>query len=88
MVMENRQTFKVFVTKYALTAGIEEVEVEACEGSSGMVKGPSVFEYYHGEGREWHRTRESAVKKAEDMRARKLESLNKQIAKLEKFKFA
>lgn len=44
-------------------------------------------EYYHGEGDEWHLTKEAAIKKAEEMRAEKIESLKNQIAKLEKRKF-
>lgn len=38
-------------------------------------------------GNEWHRTREEAVARAEQMRAAKIASLKKQIAKLEKLSF-
>ena len=38
----------------------------------------------HGEGKDWHRTKESAVKRAENMRAAKIASMRKSIAKLEK----
>lgn len=87
MVMENKPRFKAFITKYALTDGIKEVEVEVCDEYPGMVKGSGLFALYHGEGKEWHRTRESAVKKAEEMRVNRIASLKKQITKLEKLKF-
>ena len=43
--------------------------------------------YFHGEGREWHRTKESAIDKAEEMRKKKIETMKKQIEKLEKMEF-
>ena len=82
---------RVWVTKYALTKGILPREVEVCEGTSiDMVKvlgGNRWAEHYHGEGREWHRTRESATKRAAEMRDKKLKSLRKQIARLENMDF-
>lgn len=73
---------KVYITKYALTKGILEAEAEFCTGT-GMIN-VGRHGYYHGEGKEWHRTREVAVKRAEIMRTNKIESLQKSIAKLEK----
>lgn len=52
-----------------------------------MANGKAWNDYYHGEGKEWHRTRESAVAKAEEMRCKKIDSLKKQIEKLEKKRF-
>lgn len=86
---------KVWVTKYALTQGILEKEVEICSSdvSGHMIKitgtgiGWSPSEYYYGNGKEWHETKESAIKMAEFMRLKKIESLKKQIIKLEKMKF-
>lgn len=80
---------KAFITKYALTAGIQEVDVEQDAASPKLVSSRTGFEtsYYWGEGRDWHRTRESAVARAEEMRQKKLASLSKSIAKLEKLKF-
>ena len=71
----------VYITKYALTEGILEKEAKPCGNASMVQVGPS---YFHGEGKDWHRTRESAVKKAEAMRLKKIESLKRSIAKLEK----
>jgi hypothetical protein len=57
----------LWVTKYALTQGITEMDGEICHSiSSNMASGPGLFENYHGD--DWHRTRESAVAKSEDMR--------------------
>lgn len=81
---------KVWITKYALTQGINEVEAEICATDMIMVKArkPRCFnEYYYGEGKEWHRNRESALKRAEEMRTKKLSSLERQIEKLKKLKF-
>lgn len=80
---------RVWITKYALTQGIIEKEVrEGGKGFEGMIvtkdKYPACF---HGEGKEWHRTKESAIKEAEEMRKKKIESLKKQIKKLEVMKF-
>lgn len=78
---------KVWITKYALTSGIKEMEVEQSEDFPDMVTGKAWNDSYHGEGREWHRTYESAVAKAEEMRLKKIDSLKKQIAKWEKKRF-
>lgn len=80
---------KVYITKHALTHGIKEVN-DACEKTEmSLILVPSmgVFAYFHGEGREWHRTREAAVKRAEQMRAAKLASLRRQIDRLERMEF-
>lgn len=77
---------KVWITKYALTQGIFEKEVrEGIDGSA--VYGETLYESYHGEGKQWHRTKESAIKRAEEMRKDKIERLKKQIKKLERMRF-
>ena len=79
---------KIWVTKYALTEGIRETEAETFKNFPNMVKDvdrPTC--YLHGEGREWHRTRDSAVKRAEQMRLAKIASVRKQLAQLESLKF-
>lgn len=43
--------------------------------------------YYHGDGKEWHKTKESAIAKAEEMRRKKIAILKKQIKALEGIKF-
>lgn len=76
---------KAWITKHALTKGIYEMEVKSM--SEGSVYGKAWNEAYHGEGKEWHRTYDSAVATAEEMRKRKITSLKNQIAKLEKMEF-
>lgn len=72
---------KVWITKYALTSGIIEKEAEI-KGGIAIV---STLETYYG--KEWHRTEEDAKKRAEEMRLKKIESLKKQIERLEKIQF-
>ena len=79
---------KVWITKYALTSGIIETEAEECGDDMVRVHNSTFCDsYYHKEGREWHRTKESAIAKAEEMRKKKIDSLQKQIKKLENMKF-
>lgn len=75
---------KVWISKYALSKGLFELEVEIHDN---MASGKAWSDCYHGEGREWHRTYESAAAKAEQMRLKKIESLKKQIEKLEQKRF-
>lgn len=77
---------KAYITKYALTKGILEKEAEEC--GNGMIATREKWNaYFHGEGKEWHRTKEEAIKRAEEMRKKKICSLEKQIEKLERMKF-
>ena len=77
---------KIYSTKYALTEGIQKHEANDC--GDGMVSvGSPYSNYLHGEGKEWHRTRESAVARAEVMRKAKIESLRKSLAKFEAMRF-
>jgi hypothetical protein len=81
---------KVWISKYALTQGIYERDVEQSKETPTMVtcQGKSFFtEYYHGEGKDWHLTRAGAVKKANEMREKAIASAEKKIAKLKKMVF-
>jgi hypothetical protein len=85
---------KFYITKYALSQGIKEVEgeVHPTIGNGQMLTrekaiGAWVTETYHGEGKDWHRTHAAAVAKAEAMRLAKISALNRQIAKLQQLKF-
>ena len=79
---------KVYVTKFALTRGILEKEVSISSTSKNMVVEiinevyPS---YYHKPY--WYENKDEAIKFAEEMRVRKIESLKKSILRLEKLKF-
>jgi hypothetical protein len=75
---------KAYVTKWALTQGILEVE------------NPEFYEKYLCFGRckellnpvDWFNTRPAAIERAEAMRVNKIASLRKQIAKFERMKFS
>lgn len=75
-----------WITKYALTDGIFEIESELY--NDGMVmdsrKNPLRVYYHTGD---FHDTHELAIAKAEKMRAAKIKNLRKQIEKLEALKF-
>ncbi|MCK9549193.1 hypothetical protein [Aquamicrobium sp.] len=79
--MTEREKITVWISKYALSAGIEHKVVEDCGGD--MVK--DRWSYFH-KG-QWHHDRADAVAKAEKMRQRRISSLKKQISKLEAMKF-
>ena len=81
---------KVFITKFALTRGIVEIDAEICSTiSKNMIQTTADkgrFDiYYHKP--DWHESKDDAIKKANEMRDKKIASLKKQIQKLEKFKF-
>lgn len=79
-----------WVTKHALTSGIAEVQAVVCRGvSNDMIswRGSEKSLQSYAHGTEWHRTRAAAVEHANNMRRRRIESLRKQIARLEAMKF-
>lgn len=78
---------KVWITKYALTSGIFEVDAETCTSPSLMVvrKPGELTAYFHAN--DWHKSKEDAIARAEEMRAKKIASLRKIIAKLEAMSF-
>lgn len=80
---------KVWISKYSLTQGLYSDECEIGRTLATPCANNSKYPYrwYHGKGIQWHLTKEEAIAKAEDMRKRKIDSLKKQIAKLEKLDF-
>ena len=78
---------KIYITKYALTAGIKDEDAEASvfDECATVKKLGDYPKYFYGN--DWHATKEAAICQAEMMRIKKIASLNKQIAKLEKLKF-
>jgi hypothetical protein len=80
---------KVYVTKYALTTGIEHREVDWSAACPNVVidRSGDYPQHFHGEGKDWHRDKESAVSRAEKMRKAKIASLEKSIARLQALKF-
>ena len=82
---------KVYVTKYALTQGILEFDVLP-EGfaEKGYVKVQKAKWFTHlwcKIGRDAFENKGEAMKRAEEMRAAKLKSLQKSIKKIEQLKF-
>lgn len=79
---------KVWITKYALTDGIICTEGEEILGGI-WVKDENVClgRNHFFDRTEYHETKESAVKRAEEMRQKKIESLKQQIQKLEEMRF-
>lgn len=78
---------KIWVTKYALTRGIGEVEVERVRNGSVSVHGQGYDGWYDTDGLEWCSTKEAAVARAEVMRVKKIEALERQIERLKALKF-
>jgi hypothetical protein len=86
----SEEVFDAWLTRHALNNGVRKARVKLCSAAADMVEvvGSRYAEYYHGEGRDWHRTESSAIARAEKMRAAKILSSRKQIAKLEKLTFS
>jgi hypothetical protein len=80
---------KAYITKYVFTAGIIEVDDAETTSFKEMIKVSSLGQnvYFHGEGKDWHRDKGSAIKRAEEMRKRKLASIEKQRRKIEAMVF-
>jgi hypothetical protein len=82
--MSDREQFTAWITKFALTMGILEKQVELCNPT--MIKVPEGDgAYYHGI--DWHRTREAAIARAKEMQAAKLKSIDKQRKRIAALKF-
>lgn len=79
---------KVYITKYALTQGIFEKEIQDIKGGMVIVHSPcSINDVLYFHGKDWHLSRDEAVKRAEQMRASKIKSLKKAITDLEALTF-
>jgi len=81
---------KVYITKYALTEGIIELQdVESPKEFPTMIvdrrKEAGGWHSYHKP--HWHENEREAIARAEEMRVAKIRSLRKQLSKLEKMKF-
>jgi hypothetical protein len=84
----NTQTFTGWVSKYALSAGLQKKELKETVDNGYTYEPPhSIFGFRGRLGRDCHRTKEEAVARAEKMRKDKIASLKKQITKLEQLKF-
>ena len=85
METPKKKTKMVYVTKYALTKGIEYVEVSETFFPYVVkenIKCPRIFHIG-----DWFENKEDAIKKAEEMKNKKLQSLENQMKKISKLKF-
>ena len=79
---------KVYVSKYALANGIQEMDdMELFVYDNGARKYVANHKHYLLLGKGAHETREAAVAAAEEMRQEKIASLRKQLARLESLTF-
>ena len=77
---------KAYITKYALTDGIRVVDgtIVATDMFTFEDKGHTIYAY----GDEYQLTWEEALERAEEMRTKRMESLRKQIERLEALTFS
>jgi virulence-associated protein VapD len=76
-------TERIYITKHALTRGILTADADIRGELARLgTRGQAGNVYYHGEGRDWHRTEEAARAKVAKMIAKRLASLQKQIETL------
>lgn len=86
---EAPERFNAYITRYALSDGIRVETVELSRSTSTCIHvlrdGRDTNQYFYG--KDWHRTKEEAAARAEEMRLKKIKSIKAQLAKLEKLKF-
>lgn len=75
---------KIYITKYALTAGIKTAIAHDCGDNLVFIHGDYGFIASFYIDREAFTDLDEAKKRAEEMRVKKIESLKKQIEKLSK----
>lgn len=74
----------VYITKYALTRGVYAIDCRITNRDMAVAETGRYtdFNIYFHKG-DWFHTREEALAKAQEMRDKKILSLNKQIIKLQ-----
>lgn len=87
---KNDTTFIGYVTQY-WTSGIRTIEMHQNESYPNMVKvlwpGKRMYAFIHGEGKNWHRTKESAIARCEALRVKEIQKLQVKLDKLLNQKF-
>lgn len=81
---QEKQLTEIWITKYALSTGVEKRMAKVSNGTAIIHPSKSGYgsEYYHGN--EWHLTESDANKRVIEMIASKRISIKKQLAKLDK----
>lgn len=79
----------IYVTRYALTEGVFSVMADVSPEYPGMASYRIDGGYLqHAHGKDWHVMEETAIARAEEMRAKKIESMRKKLAELERKTFS
>ncbi len=88
--MEKDGIFEAYITKYALTEGNKKREVSFINtGNMSVVSDIEIPHLnYHGEGKDWHKTYASALKRVKKLKQRKIDFLNKSIEKVKNITFS
>jgi hypothetical protein len=80
---------KIYVTKYALTKGIQVYDATSFNDEPKMVRvdgaDGTYREYFHKP--DWHETRLEAIEHAQKMKLAKIKNLEKQLAKIKALEF-
>jgi len=84
---DEQTTFTVWISKYALTKGVFAITAEDCFDTSGKMVRDMNNNYLYYHGKDWHKTRKAAVKRAKEMKAKKIASLKKSIERIRKLEF-
>ena len=77
---------KVFITRYCLTKGIIELDIEFDGDGAGRCK-EFPCEYFWLSDKDTHKTHESAVKRANEILQNKIASAEKSLSKLRSMSF-
>lgn len=85
--MSDDNTFHAWITKYALTTGVYRITAEGTDCET-MISDVGQRYQSHFHGNDWHLTESAALARAEEMRTKKIASLQKQIVKLRAMRFA
>jgi len=78
------EPFTVFVTKYALSKGIIEAQVETTSFDGTVQIVGKQIHLFHGEGKDWHRTLEGAQDRVYTMKEARMRALQHAVHKLSK----
>lgn len=76
---------KVFITKYAFTLGIKKTEGAICKDTPAMFDAGNGIYYFKPY---WHETKAEAIKHVDQMKVKKIASLEKQIKKIKEKTFS
>lgn len=87
-VIKMEKLTKVWITKYALTKGIFSAMAETNDRRAYIPRDHITGVYSRVFGcNDYHFSKELAIERAEEMRVKKIQSLEKQIVKIESLKF-